>query len=209
MPAQPGAIKQAWYKWKSLRLPWRKKWLVGADLSGNTFWEFKDAINAGRMRRIVQYGRQGHYADVKISPQWHQWLRQVRPEAPTLQEQQYEVSRQAQMRQLAAAADERWAAQESFLDAPSKQQPAPAIGVKDPAGYMHGNQTEPTENEGVRSAVGDAGEVDASTEGRTKDDGRFKGRARDREANPWKQAPKGNPGDDWQPQSWSPGVSRR
>ncbi|KAH0274182.1 hypothetical protein KCU84_g19818, partial [Aureobasidium melanogenum] len=55
MSKQPGAIKQAWYKWKSLRLPWRRKWLVGADLSGNTFWEFKDAINAGRMRRIVQY----------------------------------------------------------------------------------------------------------------------------------------------------------
>lgn len=113
------------------------------------------------------------------------------------------------MRELAARADARWAAQESFLDAPSKQQPAPAIGVKDPAGYMHQNQTEPTENEGVRSAVGDAGEIDASTEGRTKDDGRFKGRTKDKEANPWKQAAKGNPGDDWQPQSWSPGVSRR
>ena len=65
------------------------------------------------------------------------------------------------MRQLAKAADDRWNAQESFLDAPSKQQTAPAIGVKDPAGYMHQNQTEPTENEGVRSAVGDAGEVEA------------------------------------------------
>lgn len=41
--------------------------IAGADLSGNTFWEFKDAINAGRMRRIVQYSNQGHYADVKIS----------------------------------------------------------------------------------------------------------------------------------------------
>lgn len=29
MAKQPGAIKQAWYKWKALRLPWRKKWLVG------------------------------------------------------------------------------------------------------------------------------------------------------------------------------------
>jgi NADH dehydrogenase [ubiquinone] 1 alpha subcomplex assembly factor 2 len=113
------------------------------------------------------------------------------------------------MRQLAAKADERWAAQESFLDAPSKQQPAPATGVQDPAGYMHHNQTEPTENEGVRSAVGDEGEVEASTQGQPKDDGRFKGRGKDKDANPWKQAPKGNPGDDWQPQSWTPGVSRR
>lgn len=141
--------------------------------------------------------------------QWHQWLRHVRPEGPSIQEQQYEVSRQSRMRQLAAEADERWAQQESFLDAPSKQQPAPAIGVQDPAGYMHGNQTEPTENEGVRSAVGDEGEVTASTHGKPKDSGRFKGKTRDKEANPWKQASRGNPGDDWQPESWTPGVSQR
>ncbi|CAC9886242.1 unnamed protein product, partial [Aureobasidium pullulans] len=34
------------------------------DESGSLF---KDAINAGRLRRIVQYSSQGHYADVKIS----------------------------------------------------------------------------------------------------------------------------------------------
>lgn len=41
--------------------------LIGADLAGNTFWEFKDALNANRLRRIVQYSHQAHYADVKIS----------------------------------------------------------------------------------------------------------------------------------------------
>lgn len=40
---------------------------AGNDLSGNTFWEFKDQINANRLRRIVQYSPQAHYADVKIS----------------------------------------------------------------------------------------------------------------------------------------------
>lgn len=124
-------------------------------------------------------------------------------------EQQYEVARQANMLQLAAEADARWNSVPSFLDSPNKQQPAPAIGVQDPAGYMHNNQTEPTENEGVRSAVGDEGEVKAATEGRTVDEGRFKGKAKDKDANPWKQRSRKGPGEDWQPQSWSPGVAQR
>jgi hypothetical protein len=66
-PNAPSALKQIWLKWKTLRLPWRRQFLAGADLSGNTFWEFKDAMNAQRFRRIVKYSKQSHYADVKIS----------------------------------------------------------------------------------------------------------------------------------------------
>ena len=66
-PKAPGALKQIWYKWKTLRLPWRRQFLAGSDLSGNTFWEFKDALNAQRFRRIVKYSKAGHYSDVKIS----------------------------------------------------------------------------------------------------------------------------------------------
>ena len=66
-PAGPGYLKQLYRKWKTLRLPWRRQFLAGADLAGNTFWEFKDHMNATRLRRIVKYARQGHYADVKIS----------------------------------------------------------------------------------------------------------------------------------------------
>ncbi|KAM3444793.1 hypothetical protein NHJ13734_001143, partial [Beauveria thailandica] len=36
-----GPIGQAWLRWKSLRLPWRKRFLVGFDLQGNTYWEFR------------------------------------------------------------------------------------------------------------------------------------------------------------------------
>jgi hypothetical protein len=66
-PRAPGQLKQLWCRWKALRLPWRKRFLVGADLSGNTFWEFKDALNSNRFRRIVQYRRRTHYGDVEIS----------------------------------------------------------------------------------------------------------------------------------------------
>ena len=40
---------------------------AGVDLAGNSFWEFKDALNANRFRRIVKYSRHAHYGDVKIS----------------------------------------------------------------------------------------------------------------------------------------------
>ncbi|KAK4503392.1 hypothetical protein PRZ48_004307 [Zasmidium cellare] len=207
----PSALQNAWYKWKALRLPWRKQWLVGADLAGNTFWEFKDAINAGRLRRIVRYTRKIHYADVKISPQWHQWLRHTRDEAPSIQEQQYEISRQAMMKRLAAEADERWKSIPSYLDAPSKQQPQPAIGVEDPGGYAQ--PTEPEEKQGVRNAVEDEEKVAAASEGKPEDEGRFKGKTREKRGpkeNPWAHLqPKGAPSESWQPQEWTPGVVQR
>lgn len=39
----------------------------GMDLTGNTFWEFTDQINIGRLRRIVEYDKNEHYADVKLA----------------------------------------------------------------------------------------------------------------------------------------------
>jgi len=91
----PSGLKRLWWKWKSLRLPWRKKWLVGMfldcsdarrlcltlhcihswqfigfDTAGNSFWEFKDALNANRLRRIVHYSRKVEYADVKLSREY-------------------------------------------------------------------------------------------------------------------------------------------
>ena len=63
----PGVLRQAWLKWKALRLPWRRQFLIGSDLSGNTFWEFRDDIRAGRWRRIAKYPTGTHHADVKIS----------------------------------------------------------------------------------------------------------------------------------------------
>ena len=39
----------------------------GQDLRGNTFWEFKDALNAGRFRRIVKFDPKTHFADVQVT----------------------------------------------------------------------------------------------------------------------------------------------
>ncbi|KAI5359291.1 Putative NADH dehydrogenase [ubiquinone] 1 alpha subcomplex subunit 12 [Septoria linicola] len=209
---QPGLISRAWFKWKALRLPWRKTFLIGFDLSGNTFWEFKDALNAGRMRRIVKYSNKTpHYSDVKVTPQWHQWLRHTRDEPPTISEQQLDISRQAMMKQLAAEADERWNSKPSFLDAPTRNQPQAATGLKDPGGYAP--QTEPEAKQGVRSAVDEPEKVEAASQGKQEglDEGRFKGtKTRDRKENPWeKLQPKGNAGENWQPQGWTPAPAQR
>lgn len=227
----PGYARQLWYRWKSLKLPWRRQFLIGADLAGNTFWEFKDALNSNRFRRIVKYSAATHYGDVKISrthasspivcigtdeyeAQWHQWLRHTRSEAPTMQEQQYDVSRQAMMKQLAARADERWKSVPSFLDSPARQQPQPAISPRDPAGYAP--QTEPEQHQGVMSAVEDpvkVQEVSAGKDTKEVDEGRFKGGARERkperEEAPWQKQQRGAPSENWQPQAWTPGAAQR
>ncbi|KKY14378.1 putative nadh:ubiquinone oxidoreductase subunit [Diplodia seriata] len=65
---QPGRLSQLWYRWKALNLPWRKQWLRGFDLAGNTFWEFKEVYGAQRFRRIVKYSRRTHFGDVKLTP---------------------------------------------------------------------------------------------------------------------------------------------
>ncbi|EMC92383.1 hypothetical protein BAUCODRAFT_569787 [Baudoinia panamericana UAMH 10762] len=214
-PKAPGYFKQLWYGWKSLKLPWRRQFLVGADLAGNTFWEFKDALNSNRFRRIVKYARAPHYADVKITAQWHQWLRHTRADAPTIQEQQYDVSRQAMMKQLAAKADERWKSVPSFLDSPARQQPQPATQPKDPGGYAP--QTEPEQHQGVTSGVEDPIKVQQvaqeGKDGKEVDEGRFKGRTREKprvaEENPWQRQQRGAPSENWQPQAWTPGAAQR
>jgi NADH dehydrogenase [ubiquinone] 1 alpha subcomplex assembly factor 2 len=73
-----------------------------------------------KLRRMVKYkDPKVHLAEVNVPPQWMQWLRHTREAAPTVEEQSLDVFRQRQLKQLAAAADARWAAQDSFLVAPS------------------------------------------------------------------------------------------
>ena len=74
-------------------------------------------------------------------------------------------------------------------------------------------QTEPTENEGVMSAVDSPEIVQASSEGRPTEEGRFKGatreKKREKKPNPWEQAQRGSPSENWQPQAWTPGPAAR
>jgi NADH dehydrogenase [ubiquinone] 1 alpha subcomplex assembly factor 2 len=96
------------------------------------------------MRRIVLYPSSTHYSEIKISPQWHQWLRHTRSDPPSLTEQSQDLVRQQNLKVLAAEADAKWAAKPSYLDAPARQreQPIPALEVKDPRGYSESIEPE-------------------------------------------------------------------
>ncbi|KAJ5569981.1 uncharacterized protein N7459_009411 [Penicillium hispanicum] len=184
-------VNSLWFKWKSFRLPWRKSFLVGNDLAGNTFWEFKDVMNANRYRRIVKFDPKTHYGDVQVTPQWHQWLRYVREHPPSIEEQQQDVLRQRQIKELARLADERWASKPSFLDKPQTQQPAPAM-----------ESSEVTVNAASEDAATPAPGASASQQAPAAESKPQK------EPNPWARADNKNPGDSWQPEPWTPTSQR-
>lgn len=45
--------------------------VLGEDLAGNTFWEFKDVLNAARFRRIVRFDPKTHFSDVQVTREFH------------------------------------------------------------------------------------------------------------------------------------------
>ncbi|KAK9464412.1 hypothetical protein V1512DRAFT_250109 [Lipomyces arxii] len=108
--ANSGYIRSIWLRWKMLRrVPFRKRFLIGTDLEGNTFWEWNNLNNPGRQRRLVEL-RNGktEYVDYSLPPQWGQWLRHVRYEPPTVQELMNENVRRAGIAARVAAAEQRW-----------------------------------------------------------------------------------------------------
>ncbi|KAK0389496.1 hypothetical protein NLU13_3071 [Sarocladium strictum] len=179
-------FSQTWYKWKALRLPWRRRYLIGFDLEGNTFWEFRPR-GAEKWRRIVHYPRSTHYSSVKVSPLWHQWLRYTREHPPTLEEQQNEVVRQARMKHLASAADARWEAKPRLTDAPGAAtgQRAPAIGS---AQHAQEASTGPVADTGTNAQ---------------------NAQRKDQNSDPWAKARAQGPGEKWQPEAWTPSPSKK
>ncbi|KAI0128715.1 hypothetical protein BJ170DRAFT_342855 [Xylariales sp. AK1849] len=185
---QISPVLSAWYKWKALRLPWRKRFLVGLDLNNNTYWTFRDAGSSptSRWRRIVKYPSSTHYSEVSVPPQWHQWLRYQRESPPSLAEQAQDVARQGRMKVLAAEADARWEAKPSLSDVPGREngQAVPALDT---------GRTRPQEQ--------DRNLNEAEVEGR-------KGTKTDIKNDPWKKAASG-PSENWQPGAWSPTSTRK
>ncbi|RYO95365.1 hypothetical protein DL762_000107 [Monosporascus cannonballus] len=228
---QIGPVLGAWYKWKSLRLPWRKRFLVGLDLRGNTYWEFRlargdptshpsgaatsaPAHQSQRnqtptypFRRIVRYPRPTHYSEVTVPPAWHQWLRYRRASAPTLEEQLADAARQERIKVLAAQADARWAAKPGYLDAPpaaSSQQQRQQQKREQPGRDYRAE-------DGVKSHIESPADMlraqGTEKQGKKPDDAQKKRVEED----PWKQADarRGGPSETWQPQAWNPSSAPR
>lgn len=128
--------------------------------------------------------------------QWHQWLRYVRPEPPTMLEQQQDLIRQSQMKELARLADERWASKPSFLDKPKTQQQNPRIDSTPNSQLGTDVDGSTISNNDGRSNAQNA----ATTE--TPDSKPRK------EENPWAKTDTKTPGEGWQPDSWAPKSQR-
>ena len=133
----------------------------------------------------MRYNPRAEYADVKVSPQWHQWLRQTRIDPPSVQEQQTDLVRQSRLKYLAQVADERWANKPSLLDKP-KGRPPPT-----PEGQVE--YTSPSKP-GTTEHMKDAADIESNVKSEAEKD------------NPWERAA-GHKG--WEPQAWSPGAARR
>jgi NADH dehydrogenase [ubiquinone] 1 alpha subcomplex assembly factor 2 len=113
------------------------------------------------------------------------------------------------LKQLAARADERWKSIPSFRDPPKLQQPAPAIGVNDPGGYV-APEVQSNSGEGVASIV-ESSESEAQPPKNEFAEAAAKREVREKklEQSPWKAPQKGAPSENWQPESWTPGAAQR
>lgn len=155
---------------------------------------------------MVKYPRSTHYAEVTVSPAWHQWLRHTRDEPPSVDEQKVDVARQARIKVLAAQADARWEAKPSLTDPPERNQAAPALRTKREEG---GRKQAGTLAADVRETM-DSGRGDEKPGSSKKEswgvsqEEKEKVRAGgpSKAADPWKRAR--GPSEDWQPKGWNP-----
>ncbi|GAB0132638.1 hypothetical protein EsDP_00001067 [Epichloe bromicola] len=186
-----GPLTRTYYKWKALRLPWRKRFFIGYDLQGNTFWEFKLTSAETRFRRIVNYPRSTHYSQVQVSPLWHQWLRHMRAEPPSLEEQSGDVVRQQRMKHLAAEANARWAAKPRVMEDAATTS---ALGE---------GPLPPTNVEATM--------LDFEPDARARDAEKQQQRQRKKSAevnDAWTKAKAQGPGENWQPTAWNPSAKQ-
>lgn len=114
------AWKRLLHKWQARRdIPFRRKFFIGYDLYGNTYWEFTIDGNVSRLRRKLEPFKQEIFkVDYfkTIPPQWLQWLRRTRFDAPTLEELVQDQLRQQRLKILAKQADEKWQLEKLRLD---------------------------------------------------------------------------------------------
>lgn len=92
---------------------------MGYDLNGNTYWEFTPDGNMDRLRRKMEpVEKELFEADYfeKIPPQWLQWLRRTRYDAPTLEELVEDKARQDRIKVLALQADFKWTQKKNELE---------------------------------------------------------------------------------------------
>ncbi|RKP32463.1 hypothetical protein METBISCDRAFT_25696 [Metschnikowia bicuspidata] len=112
--------KRVLHKFQARReIPFRRRFFVGYDLHGNTYWEFTPDGNMRRLRRKLEPWREtlfkvDHFSTVP--PKWLQWLRRTREMPPTLQELIDDKIRQQRIKLLAQQADQKWLMKKARLE---------------------------------------------------------------------------------------------
>ena len=127
-PYRPSVFVKAYYRFKAIKLPWRRKFFRGFDLDGNSFYESYNPLTPHKMRRTVKYIKDGHYTDNNVTPQWMQWLRHTRTEAPTESELLQEVHRIQATRQNAFLISQKWDEEKTRLGLLSPDSSAKTTG---------------------------------------------------------------------------------
>jgi NADH dehydrogenase [ubiquinone] 1 alpha subcomplex assembly factor 2 len=149
------------------------------------------------------------------SAQWVQWLRHTRFEPPSINEQQLDEIRQAQMKDLAARADARWAAKPSALDKRAVHQQLPFTHPPQestPPDFAHQAQVQETVGEAARELAQEtpmerqelsssAGTIQDTLSSRPPE-------ARSTKVKEFKGYKLGKEGEQ-QPESWAPKAARR
>lgn len=113
-------------------------------------------------------------------------------------EQIQDVQRQLDLKQLAAAADARWAAKPSVLDKPRRGNLELGVGDGEVEGTV-GKRWE----EGQRTGEGEMVEKE-----RSEGEKRERGEQVKEKENPWIRQ-RGSPGEGWQPEAWRPGPGKK
>ncbi|KAG6054739.1 hypothetical protein E4U17_003502 [Claviceps sp. LM77 group G4] len=195
-----GPLTRAYYRWKTLRLPWRKRFFIGYDLQGNTYWEFKLTSADTRMRRIVNYPSKTYNSQVKVPPLWHQWLRYARNTPPSLDEQHGDVLRKERMKVLAAEADARWEAKPRLLATDEPSQATLGAGAKAAINVESKTQQQQQQQQQQMKAGGGGAEGAETAQG-----AQSSVKDVDDADDSWEKAKKAQKvADKWQPTAWDP-----
>ncbi|CAK9441686.1 uncharacterized protein LODBEIA_P55540 [Lodderomyces beijingensis] len=115
------------HQFQSLKyIPGRRKFFVGYDLHGNTYWEFaiEKITPATKLRRKMEpWKPQLFEVDYfkTVPPQWLQWLRRTRDHVPTLAELIEDERRRERMKVLSLVADDKWRSEKARLEVEERE----------------------------------------------------------------------------------------
>ncbi|KAF9935812.1 hypothetical protein BGZ67_002947 [Mortierella alpina] len=178
--------------------------LIGKDFEGNLYFEKPDP-NGGRWpRRTVELANpelsEANYDDANIAVQWQAWLRNTRPDAPTIAEIQRDEARKQLTVARAKVLDQAWQDRKAELALEQAQGRQAILGLN--SAPSSGTKEQP-ESE-TTGTLGSLPEEDEATKSAARKQIEEREAARKAGFKPQVQQ-----GDTFEPQAWSPMAARQ